>query len=176
MNDFDSLFAKDPTLNVRPERSTDYSQIEALTLLAFQDKPYASGTEQYLAEKLRAKQALTLSLVVEKSNVIVGHIAVSPVKINDKLDACFGIGPLAVLPEVQGLGYGTQLLLDALEYLKSIDAKCCVLVGDPNFYSRVGFTVEKQLFYRDAPAEYFQSVWFCEERATGEVAFHDAFE
>lgn len=163
-------------MNVRPECSNDYAQIETLTKLAFQDKPYASGTEQFLAQKLRTAQAMTLSLVIEESNVIVGHIAVSPVKINGKLNAYFGIGPLAVLPTKQGKGYGTKLLQVALDYLKNKDANCCVLVGDPNYYSRVGFSIDKHLYYRDAPAEYFQSVWFCDEKVTGEVTFHTAFE
>ncbi|EJO3996525.1 N-acetyltransferase [Vibrio vulnificus] len=163
-------------MNIRNECSNDYAQIEEITKLAFLGKPYSSGTEQYLAEKLRANDALVLSLVVEDAGAVVGHLALSPIKINGFNGSYFGLGPLAVSPSAQGKGYGTALLKSALEFLSANGAKCCVLVGDPNYYSRVGFKVESELTYQGAPAEYFQSIRFTEDKLAGEVEFHETFE
>ncbi|ELS0754627.1 N-acetyltransferase [Vibrio vulnificus] len=163
-------------MNIRNECSNDYAQIEEITKLAFLGKPYSSGTEQCLAEKLRANDALVLSLVVEDAGAVVGHLALSPIKINGFNGSYFGLGPLAVSPSAQGKGYGTALLKSALEFLSANGAKCCVLVGDPNYYSRVGFEVESELTYQGAPAEYFQSIRFTEDKLAGEVEFHETFE
>ncbi|EIO4107197.1 N-acetyltransferase [Vibrio vulnificus] len=163
-------------MKIRNERFSDHSRIEEITKLAFLGKPYASGTEHYLAEKLREDEALSLSLVLESEGLVVGHLALSPIKINGLNGPYFGLGPLAVLPEAQGKGYGTELLNSALEYLAENNAKCCVLVGDPNYYSRSGFEIESALTYQGAPTEYFQAIWFTEEKLVGEVQFHEAFE
>ncbi|EHK9186141.1 GNAT family N-acetyltransferase [Vibrio vulnificus] len=91
-------------MNIRNECSNDYAQIEEITKLAFLGKPYSSGTEQYLAEKLRANDALVLSLVVEDAGAVVGHLALSPIKINGFNGSYFGLGPLAVSPSAQAKG------------------------------------------------------------------------
>jgi putative acetyltransferase len=164
------------SMKIRNEKVSDYSRIEEITKLAFVGKPYASGTEQYLSEKLRENDALSLSLVLENEGTVVGHLALSPIKIDGLNGPYFGLGPLAILPEAQGKGYGTALLNSALEYLAENNAKCCVLVGDPNYYSRLGFEIESALTYQGAPTEYFQAIWFTKEKLVGEVEFHEAFE
>ncbi len=163
-------------MSIRNECFSDYLRIEEITKLAFMGKPYASGTEQYLAGKLRSSRALTLSLVAENSGTVVGHVAISPITIDGVSGPYFGLGPLAVLPNVQGRGYGTSLAKSALKFLADHGAKCCVLVGDPSYYSRFGFSIELELTYQGAPSEYFQSIWFSEEKLSGEVEFHEAFE
>ncbi len=49
-------------------------------------------------------------------------------------------------------------------------ATCCLLVGAPNYYSRLGFTLETDLTYKDAANEYFQKV-----KLQGEVTFNPTF-
>ncbi len=163
-------------MEIRSELEGDYSQIEKITKLAFEGKVYSSGTEEYLATKLRKANALTISLVATIDGVIVGHVAASKVYIDGKDVGCFGIGPLAVLPEMQKSGIGTKLLKSALSKLEEMGADCCVLVGDPTYYSRVGFIVCKNLSYSGAPAEYFQFINFTRTNLSGEVSFHSAFE
>lgn len=163
-------------MQIRNEQESDYLPIERLTKAAFEGKPYSSGTEEYLAQKLRDDNALTISLVAVVEGDVVGHIAISKVHIDGENHGYFGVGPLAVLPKMQGSGVGTKLLKSALSKLEDMAASCCVLVGDPNYYSRMGFELEKEIIYTGAPAEYFQSIRFSDDRLVGEVKFHSAFE
>jgi len=48
---------------------------------------------------LRAARALTISLVAESEERIVGHIAFSLVTISDGSSNWYGLGPVSVLPE-----------------------------------------------------------------------------
>lgn len=48
-------------------------------------------------------------------------------------------GPVAVLPDVQRHGIGSKLVLAGLAELRHRKAAGCALVGDPAFYTRLGF-------------------------------------
>jgi len=162
-------------LTIRDENSKDYQQVELITDAAFQGKPYSAGNEATIPQKLRDLNALTFALVAEYKGDIVAHIAISTVQINGKNNSVFAIGPLSVSPKFQGKGIGSKLVKIALNRLQKSGAICCVLVGDPNFYGRLGFNVEADLTYQGAPAEYFQSVHFQNTKLLGEVTFQPAF-
>ena len=55
------------------------------------------------------------------------------------------LGPLAVQPELRGLGYGKALMRRGIEQARALGHKVIVLVGDPEYYNPFGFTREQAL-------------------------------
>ncbi|CAM4368917.1 GNAT family N-acetyltransferase [Acinetobacter pragensis] len=162
-------------ITIRDETEADISAIEALTQAAFLNAAHSSHTEQFIVNQLRKAQQLSLSLVAEDQQQIVGHVAVSPVRISSGDAGWYGLGPISVCPDKQGLGIGSMLMHAALQRLKALGAEGCVLLGDPNYYARFGFKPVSGLVLPGVPQEYFQAVSFTGTFPQGEVTYHDAF-
>ncbi|MBC9228284.1 N-acetyltransferase [bacterium SPL81] len=162
-------------IQIRDEQNTDIQAIFDLTKAAFSEVQYSSHTEQFIVNALREGHQLTLSLVAEINNQVVGHIAFSPVSISDGTTGWYGLGPVSVLPEFQGKGIGEKLILSGLEALKDLDALGCVLLGDPNYYGKFGFKADARLVLEGVPAEYFQILAFTDDIPSGTVFYDDAF-
>lgn len=162
-------------ITIRDETAADIPAIEALTQAAFLNAAHSSHTEQFIVNQLRKAQQLSLSLVAEDQQQIVGHVAVSPVRISSGDAGWYGLGPISVCPDKQGLGIGSMLMHAALQRLKALGAEGCVLLGDPNYYARFGFKPISGLVLPGVPQEYFQAVSFTGTFPQGEVAYHDAF-
>jgi len=160
---------------IRNELPKDIEAIEVLTETAFLNAPHTSNTERYIINALRNADALSVSLVAEESEVVIGHVAASPITISDGSAGWYGLGPISVIPDRQGQGLGAQLMENALEALKELGAKGCVLLGDPNYYCRFGFKPESELVLPDVPSEYFQAISFCGMSPVGIVTYHEAF-
>lgn len=123
-------------LIIRSEAAEDAAAIEAVTESAFLGAPHTSQNEQFILAALRDAGALTVSLVAEMDGSIVGNVAVSPVLISDGSSGWFGIGPVSVVPQLQGRGIGSQLMREALARLSGQGASGCVVLGDPSYYQR----------------------------------------
>lgn len=160
---------------IRTERPTDIAAIHAVTVTAFLHAPHTDHTEQFIVDALRRAGALSISLVAEQAGTIVGHVAVSPVTVSDGAAGWFGLGPISVIPELQGRGIGSQLMHAALQQLRGQGAAGCVLLGDPAYYARFGFRPEPGLLLPDVPAEYFQALAFGSSVPQGVVTYHAAF-
>jgi putative acetyltransferase len=128
------------TIKIRSESPSDVTAIAAVTAAAFLNAPHTSHTEQFIANALRKAGMLSVSLVAEDRGEIVGHVAISPVSISDGNSGWYILGPIAVAPDRQGLGIGSQLMERALVELGKLAAAGCVLVGNPNYYRRFGFS------------------------------------
>lgn len=164
-------------MTIRTETATDHDAIARVIEIAFATAAHASGTEAAIVERLRAWGRLTVSLVAEAADEIIGHIAFSPVTISDGTTDWYGLGPVAVLPAFQGEGVGRQLVERGLDALRALGAGGCVLLGDPAYYGRFGFRSGPELVYPGPPAEYFQSLALkTGSRAKGVVAYDEAFE
>ena len=160
---------------IRPEAPGDADAIEQVTIDAFAHAPHTSHTEQFIVRDLRRAGALTVSLVAEVGGVIVGHVAISPVRISDGTGGWLGLGPISVVPAHQGAGVGSRLMRAALEQLKATGAAGCALLGEPAFYSRFGFAPAAGLVLPGVPAEYFLASSFNSRVPQGDVTYHDAF-
>lgn len=162
-------------IKIRSETPSDIAAIEAVTAAAFLNAPHTSHMEQFIVNALRKAGQLSVSLVAEESDVVIGHVAVSPVSISDGSNGWYGLGPISVVPERQGEGIGSQLMEQALSELRRKGAAGCVLVGEPNYYGRFGFKAEPTLVLPDVPPEYFQAICFRGAVPTGTVAFDEGF-
>ncbi len=162
-------------ITIRFEQPNDVQRIHEVTTSAFLDAPHTDHTEQFIVRQLRDSNALSLSLVAEADNQILGHVAVSPVEISDGSNDWYGLGPISVLPAYQHKGIGSQLMNSAIQELKAMGAKGCVLLGDPNYYQCFGFEAKKGLVLAYVPEEYFQALVFSGDVPQGEVRYHQAF-
>lgn len=162
-------------VNIREEVPADWATIRALIETAFLDAPHTSHTEHLIVDALRDSGNLTVSLVAEVSNQIVGHVAISPVSISDGSQNWYGLGPIAVIPEYQGLGIGSQLVRQSLASLRDRGAVGCVVLGNPEYYGRFGFKAESSLILPDVSPEYFQAISFDRRIPSGLVSYHESF-
>ncbi|ADP17604.1 acetyltransferase, GNAT family protein 21 [Achromobacter xylosoxidans A8] len=162
-------------MHILPEAPGDRDAIFALTQAAFKDHPHSQQTEGYITNALREAGALALSLVARVDGRIAGHVAFSPVTVSDGSADWYGLGPVAVLPELQGQGIGAALVRDGLERLKALGAAGCVVMGDPAYYGRFGFAQMPGLTYPGVPPEYFMAQVYTRP-AQGQVAYHPGFE
>jgi putative acetyltransferase len=162
-------------MHVRREQISDCDSIRDIIRAAFADNPHSQHNEQSIVAKLRAANALTVSLVAVDGAEIVGHVACSPVWINNKKSNWFGLGPVAVRPDRQGHGIGAMLVRASIERLKSFNAEGIVLLGEPAYYGRFGFTAQSELKLPGAPASYFLCLSLGGDIASGVVSYHAAF-
>lgn len=160
---------------IRPETATDAPAIAALITQAFADAPHSDGTEAAIVERLRSAGALTVSLVAEDAGAVIGHVAVSPVSIDGRDTGWHGLGPLAVRASHRRQGIGAGLTQDALARLRQLGGQGCVVLGDPAYYGRFGFTADPALRLDGVPPVYFQRLVFTGAAPTGAVRYHDAF-
>jgi putative acetyltransferase len=160
---------------LRPESDRDLAAIREVNIAAFQGHPYSQQTEHLIVEALRAADALELSLVAESDGEVVGHIAFSAAAIGGSSTGWYLLGPVAVKPVRQGEGIGRALVEAGLDALRSRGAGGCVLVGDPAFYGRFGFTPSSSVTWPGVPPENLLCLLLSGEMPTGEVAYHSAF-
>ena len=162
-------------IEVSNEKSGDELKIHQVTEQTFLSAPHTDHTEQFIVDALRGAGALTISQVAKADGEIIGHVAISPVTLSGGTTGWFGLGPITVLPEFQGLGIGSKLMRSSLATLEAMGASGCVVLGDPGYYSRFGFTVVDGLVFPGVPPEYFQALSFSGEFPKGEVSYHEAF-
>ena len=160
---------------LRNERAADIEAITEVTIAAFKNHPISRHTEQFIINALRAAGALTVSLVAEIDERVVGHIAFSPVTISDGTAGWYGLGPVSVLPDYQRRGIGKALIEEGLSLLKDMGGQGCALVGDPNYYKRFGFKNYPELIHEGIPQEFFLVLPFTEKIPKGIVMFHEGF-
>ena len=161
---------------IRNETNSDIEAISEVTIAAFQILAISNHTEQLIIKALRHANALTISLVAEDEGKVVGHIAFSPVAISDGSLHWYGLGPISVLPKYQKKGIGKSLVLKGLSLLKDMGGQGCALVGDPNYYKRLGFKNIPDLIHEGIPQEVFLVLPFDKKIPQGAVVFHQAFQ
>jgi putative acetyltransferase len=98
---------------IRSERIEDIDAIRLVISLAFGQKDEAD-----LVQRIRQ----STSFIPELSLV-----------------AALSLAPMAVLPEVQNSGIGSQLVRTGLEKCRELGHKIIVVIGHPQYYPRFGF-------------------------------------
>ena len=120
---------------IRLEKAEDASRIRQVNELAF-----GEPTEAILVDRLRQSCSEALSLVAE-DDFVVGHILFTPVEV-DRAGRRFrgmGLAPMAVVPDRQREGIGTQLVREGLRVLRERACPYVVVIGHPEYYPRFGF-------------------------------------
>jgi|GEM_PF-14970 ribosome biogenesis GTPase len=165
---------------IRNQRTDDALVISQIHYAAFKGHPlHAPGAEPFehlIVEHLRAAGALSLSLLAEVGGEAVGHIALSPAVVGEEQNGWFLLGPIGILPRHQGQGMGSALVCEALRRMRDLGAAGIVLVGEPGFYSRLGFGNVRGLVYHGVPNQYVLATCFGDKAPKGEIIAHEAFD
>ena len=162
-------------LLIRAEQGADVTAIRKVVSAAFASVAQSNQKEHLLVDRLRESGALAVSLVAEVEGRAVGHVACSPVTIAGRFCDWYGLAPLAVLPSYQRTGIGSRLVIAGLESLCALQAQGCVLLGEPEYYGRFGFSIRENLLLKNVPPEYFLARSFSNDYPHGKVAYHPAF-
>ncbi|MBQ0784258.1 MAG: N-acetyltransferase [Amphritea sp.] len=130
-------------MNIRVAKSEDGQGIQRLYLSAFPEgegEVVSKIAIDLLDEKTTPK---ILSLVAETEGDLLGHVAFSPVTV-DSIENfhSYILAPLAVQPDFQKRHIGSQLIEQGLQQLSLIGVNVVFVYGDPEYYSRFGFSVE----------------------------------
>ena len=164
-------------LRIRAEIPDDVPFVHELNALAF-----PTEVEADLVDVLRDNAQPAVSLVAEQDNTIVGHIMFTPVELcgNSSLKI-MGLAPMAVSPDQQKRGIGSQLVREGLNRCRDIGAGAVVVLGHPSYYPRFGFapaSAKNIACEYDAPDEAFMMLELTAgylSGAEGTIRYHDAF-
>ena len=150
------------------------------------NQAFSQENEADLIEKLRNRGVLTISLVAILNSEVVGHIAFSPVTVESKSSSweAIALAPMAVLPEYQRKGIGSQLVYAGLDECQRLGHQIVVVLGHPAYYPRFSFVLAK---HKGIECEYEvpEEAWMILELREGALAgrrgtvkfqpeFHDA--
>jgi putative acetyltransferase len=162
---------------IRPERPDDADAIRAIETAAF-----GRDNEARIVDRLRAGDAFIpeLSLVAESTGSVVGHVLVSRGHVQPGGEPILLLGPIGVLPAMQGRGVGSALVRAALDGARAAGPPCVALVGDPAWYERFGFVHAEPLGLLPPdgwPSRPFQvTVLDAEALPQGRVVYSSAFD
>ena len=129
-------------MHVRVATSLDREDIRSVHWSAFaEDEREIVST---LAVNLLAEESTpqTISLVAETDGIVVGHVAFSPVTIDNNANRQgYILAPLGVKPDYQKSRIGSDLIESGMQQLSGMGVGALFVYGDPGYYSRFGFTV-----------------------------------
>lgn len=121
---------------IRYARPGDHAAIAAVVEAAF-----GRADEAQLVDALRAAGDAMFELVADEDGAVVGHILFSRLYA-DRAELIAALAPVAVQPERQGSGLGSALVRAGLESAREFGACGVLVLGDPAYYGRFGFTAE----------------------------------
>jgi predicted N-acetyltransferase YhbS len=109
-----------------------------LVQAAFQYEEISDHKEHYLVERLRKSKTFIpeLSLVAEIDGLIVGHILLTKIKINNGSNnfGSLALAPVSELPCFQNKGIGSQLIKKIHNIAQEQGHSSFVLLGHSNYY------------------------------------------
>jgi putative acetyltransferase len=166
-----------PDLTIRFEREGDAAAIREVNRTAF-----ATQAEADLVDRLRQLEASVVSLVAQDGGSIDGHILFSRVSLTGREPLpILGLAPLAVRPDRQRQGIGSQLVRAGLDAGRQTGAGAVVVVGHARFYPRFGFVPASRFGLTceyDVPDEVFMALELVPGFFAGQgglVQYHPAF-
>jgi len=124
---------------IRHETAEDADAVRAVLLAAF-----GGDDEATLVGLLRNHGDVVASLVAVADNEVAGHVMFSRLAIRTDADVlrAVALAPLAVLPAFARRGIGSALVREGLRLLRDLGETVVIVVGDPAYYARFGFSTE----------------------------------
>jgi len=130
-------------MQIRLATIQDRDRVRDVHRTAFQESE--GETVADLAGRLLAETTSpeTISLVAETEDLVVGHVAFSPVTTGGGAGlAGYILAPLGVKPGYQKRGVGTQLIEAGMRRLSAHGVRLLFVYGDPEYYCRFGFRAD----------------------------------
>jgi putative acetyltransferase len=126
-------------VEIREEKFEDVRGISAV-----HDAAFGRRNEGHLVERLREEGLIAASLVASDSGRIVANAVFSrlTVRSSGKPIAAAALAPVAVTPTRQSRGIGARLIRSGLTLCAQRGYDIVVVLGDPQYYRRFGFSSE----------------------------------
>lgn len=163
---------------IRDERPGDRDAVRVVNTAAF-----PTAAEADLVDALRDAADPVVSLVAEIDGAVVGHVMCTTARLDGHPGTrLMGLAPVAVLPDHQGRGVGSALVRAALERCRALGMDAVIVLGDPAYYPRFGFTPAARWGLEctyDAPAEAFMAVELrpgALDGRSGTARYHPVFD
>ena len=168
-------------IKIRQECVTDFGEVTSLIEEAFKNEPNSDHKEQFLVDRLRETEAFIpeLSIVALLENKVVGHILLTKIKIGNSIS--LALAPVSVLPEYQGNGIGSKLIIEAHNKARELGYQSVVLLGHKDYYPRFGYVVAEKFGIKlpfDVPSECIMAIELTPnalKEVNGIVEYHSTF-
>ena len=119
-------------VRIRLETAGDREGVEGLLLAAF-----PTSLEHRLVRQLREDGNVAFSLVAAEAAGVIGHALFSRLRAPR---AALALGPVAVAAERRRRGVAAALIEAGLDRAREEGWAAVVVVGDPSYYPRFGFS------------------------------------
>jgi len=128
---------------IRIATDRDRENIHEIHMRAFpesENQSVATLAIDLLSEKTQPE---TFALIAETHGAVVGHIAFSPVNMdNNEKWKGYILAPLGVMPEYQKRRIGSTLIESGIERLSKEGVHVLFVYGDPAYYGNFGFNAD----------------------------------
>ena len=126
-------------IQIRHERPADIDAREALLDNAFGETRYRKSSERLREDRLPAEG---LSFIASEGKRVIGTARLWNIACGKDQPALL-LGPVAVAEDCRSRGLGGALVRRAIQAARTLGYGAVLLVGDPEYYSRFGFSGEK---------------------------------
>ncbi|WP_137043391.1 GNAT family N-acetyltransferase [Pseudolabrys sp. FHR47] len=126
-------------IQIRHERLADFDAREALLDASFGETRYRKSSERLREDRLPAEG---LSFIAAEGRRVIGTARLWDVSIGNGRRALL-LGPVAVAEDCRSKGLGGAMVRRAIQTARKLGHDAIVLVGDPEYYNRFGFSGEK---------------------------------
>jgi putative acetyltransferase len=149
---------------------------EAIRLV--EEHAFGQRSEAGLVDAIVAQGDAIVELVAVEDGQVVGHILFSRLHIESEAGEfpAVALAPLAVEPSFHGTGIGGALVREAHIRLKTAGERLSVVLGDPAYYGRFGYTHARAAgFESEYQGEALQALAWDEAPKTGRLIYAPAF-
>lgn len=143
-----------------------------------EEHAFGQVAEAGLVDALVASADVVLELVAEEEGQVVGHILFSRLYVDNDGDLfpAVALAPLAVEPSFHGTGIGGALVREAHVRLKQAGEKLSIVLGDPAYYGRFGYTRARAAgFGSDYQCDALQGLAWAEAPYEGQLSYAEPF-
>ena len=130
-------------MNIRLAQETDLDSILKVIETAFSDEENKLIMNLVVELSEETTSPSIKSLVAEIDNQIIGYVSFSSIFLKSDTNIIgYILAPLAVSPEHQKQGAGSNLISAGIDMLTKDGVGVFLVYGDPAYYGRFGFTEE----------------------------------
>ena len=130
-------------MNIRLAQETDLDTILKVVETAFSDEENKVIINLVQELSRETPSPPIKSLVAEVDNQVIGYVSYSPIFLKSvSRISGYIFAPLAVSPEHQKQGVGSNLIKSGIDILTKEGAGVLLVYGDPAYYGKFGFKKE----------------------------------
>lgn len=161
-------------MSIRPATPRDRDAIRLV-----EENAFGQQVEAGLVDALVDADDAVVELVAEEDGQVIGHILFSRLFVQEggREFPAVALAPLAVDPSFHGTGIGGALIREAHVRLKAAGETLSIVLGDPAYYGRFGYTHARAAGFESAwQGDALQALAWGEAPQSGRLAYATAFD